>query len=209
MLPGDLTSGSSQSQNQKKQKRNLTGQSEEEESVKEDQPQAADPVELVDTVWNDDPRTEDVAEPEEEILVEVHPASGCTSSRNRKLLLDSLVFLLVYGFGYCHGLMSEQIIKKIKTYINKTIRPPREEFGGIYVPFAGPELDGERLMIAAIIPEEILCMNLSRNFGSGKQSALLLRYLMKICGGRDKAVSNYGQRDSALPRRIGLQVHLL
>ena len=70
--------------------------------------------------------------------------------------------------------MSEQIIKKIKTYINKTIRPPREEFGGMPTcPFAGPELDGERLMIAAIIPGENSLLELIKEFlESGKQSAL-------------------------------------
>ena len=70
--------------------------------------------------------------------------------------------------------MSEQIIKKIKTYINKTIRPPREEFGGLPAcPFAGPELDGGRLMIAAIIPGENSLVELIKQFlESGKQSAL-------------------------------------
>ena len=70
--------------------------------------------------------------------------------------------------------MSEEIVKKIKTYINKTIRPPREEFGGMPTcPFAGPELDGGRLMIAAIIPGETSLLELIKEFlKSGKHSAL-------------------------------------
>tara|TARA_R100000388_G_scaffold15660_2_gene12465 strand:- start:73 stop:585 length:513 start_codon:yes stop_codon:yes gene_type:complete len=102
--------------------------------------------------------------------------------------------------------MSEEIIKKIKTYINKTIRPPREEFGGMPTcPFAGPELDGERLMIDVIVPGETSLIELIENFlKSGKNSALfaqisdeeisseetkqfqiLVNRLLKKCGARD------------------------
>ena len=75
---------------------------------------------------------------------------------------------------YLWGTMSEEIVKKIKTYIDKTIRPPREEFGGMPTcPFAGPELDGGRLMIAAIIPGETSLIELIEQFiASDKQSAL-------------------------------------
>ena len=70
--------------------------------------------------------------------------------------------------------MSEEIVKKIKTYINKTIRPPREEFGGMPTcPFAGPELDGGRLMIDVIVPGETSLLELIQKFlDSDKQSAL-------------------------------------
>ena len=43
--------------------------------------------------------------------------------------------------------------KKQKTinYINEVLRPPRKEFGGLPVcPFAGPELDNDKLMIDII-----------------------------------------------------------
>ena len=70
--------------------------------------------------------------------------------------------------------MSEEIAKKIKTYINKTIRPPREEFGGLPTcPFAGPELDADRLMIDVVVPGEVGLPELIEKFlSSGKNSAL-------------------------------------
>ena len=70
--------------------------------------------------------------------------------------------------------MSEEIVKKIKTYINKTIRPPREEFGGMPTcPFAGPELDSGKLMIDVIEPGKTSLPELIKKFlESGKQSAL-------------------------------------
>ena len=70
--------------------------------------------------------------------------------------------------------MSEQITKKIKTYINKTIRPPRKEFGDMPAcPFAGPELDSGRLMIDVVIPGEVSLVDLIHRFlASGKKSAL-------------------------------------
>ena len=63
-----------------------------------------DPVEAADVIWNDDPWATQEAEPEEEILVEVHPANGCESSRGRKTAVGFIVlFLLVYGFGLFMG----------------------------------------------------------------------------------------------------------
>ena len=39
----------------------------------------------------------------------------------------------------------------IKDYINNVLREKRDEFGGMSVcPFAGPELDGDKLMIDVI-----------------------------------------------------------
>ena len=51
--------------------------------------------------------------------------------------------------------MSKIIENEIRSYIDKTIRPPREEFGDMPTcPFAGPELDSGRLMIDVVIPGE-------------------------------------------------------
>jgi hypothetical protein len=70
--------------------------------------------------------------------------------------------------------LSDKITNEVKDYINEVIRPPREEFGGMPTcPFAGPELDGDRLMIASIIPGETSLVELIHKFlASGKQSAL-------------------------------------
>ncbi len=70
--------------------------------------------------------------------------------------------------------MSDKIINEVKDYINNVMRPPREEFGGMPAcPFAGPELDGGRLMIGAIIPGETSLIELIQKFlNSDKQSAL-------------------------------------
>ena len=69
---------------------------------------------------------------------------------------------------------NEKIIGEVKDYINKVIRPPREEFGGMPTcPFAGPELDSGRLMIDVVIPGEVSLPDLIDKFlASGKQSAL-------------------------------------
>ena len=70
--------------------------------------------------------------------------------------------------------MSKIIENEIKAYINKTIRPPREEFGGMPTcPFAGPELDSGRLMIDVVVPGKVGLPELIEKFlASGKQSAL-------------------------------------
>ena len=47
--------------------------------------------------------------------------------------------------------------QKVVDYINEVIRPPRQEFGGLPVcPFAGPELDNDRLMVDVITKEKSL-----------------------------------------------------
>ena len=70
--------------------------------------------------------------------------------------------------------MSEKIISEVKDYIDKVIRPPREEFGGMPTcPFAGPELDSGRLMIDVVIPGKVSLPELIKKFlDSGKRSAL-------------------------------------
>ena len=70
--------------------------------------------------------------------------------------------------------MSEKIIGEVKDYINKVIRPSREEFGGMPTcPFAGPELDSGRLMIDVIEPGKKSLPELIKKFlESDKQSAL-------------------------------------
>ena len=70
--------------------------------------------------------------------------------------------------------MSEKIISEVKEYIDKVIRPPREEFGGMPTcPFAGPELDSGRLMIDVVIPGKVSLPELINKFlDSGKRSAL-------------------------------------
>tara|TARA_R100000231_G_scaffold139518_2_gene121063 strand:+ start:1872 stop:2384 length:513 start_codon:yes stop_codon:yes gene_type:complete len=70
--------------------------------------------------------------------------------------------------------LSEKIIGEVKDYINKVIRPPRDEFGGMPTcPFAGPELDSGRLMIDIVIPGEVSLPDLIQKFlDSGKRSAL-------------------------------------
>jgi len=71
-------------------------------------------------------------------------------------------------------MQEKDIKKKIEGYINNTIRPPRAEFGGLPAcPFAGPELDGGRLMIDVVVPGEVGLPQLIQKFlASGKQSAL-------------------------------------
>ena len=67
--------------------------------------------------------------------------------------------------------------KKQKTidYINKVLRPPREEFGGLPVcPFAGPELDNGKLMIDIINEEQSLDYLLDKYKNSKYNSALLI-----------------------------------
>ena len=70
--------------------------------------------------------------------------------------------------------MSEKIIAEVEDYINKVIRPPRSEFGGMPTcPFAGPELDSGRLMIDVIEPGRNSLPELIKKFlESGKRSAL-------------------------------------
>ena len=78
-----------------------------EEAIKEDRAereQAEDPAEPVDALAGGFITFDNDAEPEQEILVEVVPASGCESSRSRKTVVGFVVlFLLVYGFGLFMG----------------------------------------------------------------------------------------------------------
>tara|TARA_R100000995_G_C3448538_1_gene106912 strand:- start:26 stop:529 length:504 start_codon:yes stop_codon:yes gene_type:complete len=67
--------------------------------------------------------------------------------------------------------------KKQKTidYINEVLRPPSEEFGGMPVcPFAGPELDNDKLMIDIINEEQSLGFLLDKYKNSKYNSALLI-----------------------------------
>ena len=67
--------------------------------------------------------------------------------------------------------------KKQKTidYINEVLRPPRQEFGGLPVcPFAGPELDNDKLMIGIINEEQSLGFLLDKYKNSKYNSALLI-----------------------------------
>ena len=59
----------------------------------------------------------------------------------------------------------KDVQKKIRQYINEVIRPPRDEFGGMPVcPFAGPELDSNKLMIDAVCPGGKTLPELVRQF---------------------------------------------
>ena len=65
--------------------------------------------------------------------------------------------------------------QKVIDYINKVIRPPRKEFGGLPVcPFAGPELDGGKLMIDVINGEKSLDFLLDEYKNSKYNSALFI-----------------------------------
>ena len=70
--------------------------------------------------------------------------------------------------------MSGKIIAEVKDYINKVIRPPRSEFNDMPTcPFAGPELDGDKLMIDVVVPGEVGLPELIEKFlASDKRSAL-------------------------------------
>ena len=99
--------------------------------------------------------------------------------------------------------MSEQITKKIKTYINKTIRPPREEFGGLPTcPFAGPELDAGRLMIDVIAPGEAPLPELINKFlASDKSSALFAQVTDEKMSAYD--TKRYQRFINALLKKMG------
>lgn len=67
-----------------------------------------DPIEAADVIWQDDPWSTQEAEPEEEILVEVHPANGCHQTDKKgtfwKLFgLLLAVYTLGGAFGYLAG----------------------------------------------------------------------------------------------------------
>ena len=65
--------------------------------------------------------------------------------------------------------------QKVIDYINEVIRPPREEFGGLPVcPFAGPELDNDRLMIDIINENQSLDFLLDKYKNSKYNSALFI-----------------------------------
>jgi len=65
--------------------------------------------------------------------------------------------------------------QKVINYINKVLRPTREEFGGLPVcPFAGPELDNDKLMIDIINEEQSLDFLLDKYKNSKYNSALLI-----------------------------------
>ena len=65
--------------------------------------------------------------------------------------------------------------QKVVDYINEVIRPPREEFGDLPVcPFAGPELDNNRLMIDIITKEKSLDFLIDKFIDSEYNSALLI-----------------------------------
>ena len=65
--------------------------------------------------------------------------------------------------------------QKVVDYINEVIRPPRQEFGGLPVcPFAGPELDNDKLMIDIINENQSLGFLLDKYKNSKYNSALLI-----------------------------------
>ena len=65
--------------------------------------------------------------------------------------------------------------QKVVDYINEVIRPPRKEFGNMPVcPFAGPELDNDKLMIDIINEEQSLGFLLDKYKNSKYNSALLI-----------------------------------
>ena len=78
-----------------------------EEAIKQDRverEQAEDPAEPVDALAGGFITFDNDTEPEQEILVEVVPASGCESSRSKKTVVGFIVLLLlVYGFGLFMG----------------------------------------------------------------------------------------------------------
>ena len=65
--------------------------------------------------------------------------------------------------------------QKVVDYINEVIRPARPEFGGMPVcPFAGPELDNDKLMIDIINENQSLGFLLDKYKNSKYNSALLI-----------------------------------
>ena len=68
----------------------------------------------------------------------------------------------------------KKITNKVIDYINDVIRPPREEFGNMPVcPFAGPELDSNKLMISAICPGGKTLPELIQEFLSSEYNSAL------------------------------------
>ena len=65
--------------------------------------------------------------------------------------------------------------QKVIDYINEVLRTPREEFGGLPVcPFAGPELDNDKLMIDIISDKQNLDFLIDKYINSKYNSALLI-----------------------------------
>ena len=63
---------------------------------------------------------------------------------------------------------------KMKGYINFILRPKRDEFGGIPVcPFAGPELDQDKLLIDVFNPDEESFIDKMQEFEDSKYSSAL------------------------------------
>ena len=68
----------------------------------------------------------------------------------------------------------KKIRNKVIDYINDVIRPPREEFGNMPVcPFAGPELDSNKLMIDAVCPGGKTLPELIRQFLDSEYNSAL------------------------------------
>ena len=63
-----------------------------------------DPFEQADVIWQEDPWSTQEAEPEEEILVEVHPANGCHQTDKKATFWKLFILLLtMYALGGIFG----------------------------------------------------------------------------------------------------------
>ena len=101
----------------------------------------------------------------------------------------------------------EEKKQKVINYINEVIRPPRKEFGNLPVcPFAGPELDNDKLMIDIINEQQSLGFLLDKYKNSKYNSAL---FILELPPGEsltpeetdqfeifvDKTIKNKGYKD--------------